>query len=44
MAAMRAAFAGAGLGSEGYVSPIDGPAASLLPPAGDSGAGEGFLR
>jgi homoserine kinase len=44
MAAMREAFAGAGLGSEGYVSAIDGPAASLLPPAGDSGAGPWFLR
>lgn len=44
VAAMRAAFAGAGLGSDGFVSPLDGPAASLLPPAGDSGAGAGFLR
>lgn len=44
MAAMRAAFAGAGLGSDGYVSPIEGPAASLLPPAGQAGAGPGFLR
>lgn len=44
VAAMRAAFAGAGLDSDGFVSPLDGPAAALLPPVGDSGAGPGFLR
>jgi homoserine kinase len=43
-AAMRAAFAGHGLGSEGYVSPLDGPAASLLPAEGPAGANPGFLR
>ena len=42
--AMRAAFAGAGLGSDGFVSPLDGPAAMLLPPADGAGAGPGFLR
>ncbi|HEU0152643.1 MAG TPA: homoserine kinase [Arenimonas sp.] len=43
-AAMRTAFAGAGLGSDVFVSPLDGPAAALLPPGADSGAGPGFLR
>ncbi|KFN45359.1 homoserine kinase [Arenimonas metalli] len=42
--AMRAAFADAGLGSDGFVSPLDGPAATLLPPADGAGAGPGFLR
>ena len=44
VSAMRAAFAGAGLGSEGYVSPLDGPAASLLPPPDAVGDGPVFLR
>ncbi|WP_290888520.1 homoserine kinase [Arenimonas sp.] len=35
MGAMRAAFAVAGLDSDGFVSPLDGPAAALLAPAGE---------
>ena len=42
--AMRTAFAGAGLDSDGFVSPLDGPAAALLPLPADSGAGRAFLR
>jgi homoserine kinase len=44
VAAMRAAFAAAGLDSDGFVSPLDGPAAARLPLGGGSGAGPGFLR
>lgn len=44
VAAMRAAFAAVGLGSDGLVSPLAGPAASLLPPPASTGGDPGFLR
>ncbi|GAB2505606.1 homoserine kinase [Arenimonas alkanexedens] len=41
---MQAAFSRAGLGSDGFVSPLAGPAAALLPPTGSIGANPVFLR